>query len=135
LIGWHSWVQIAEGEIKMTRIKSTRFGSITIDGERYKFDVLIRLDGKVRKRKKKLSKEVYGTSHVLSIQEAKYIYEPGAKRMIYGTGQFGRAKLSEEAVEFFKAEDCKVELLPTPKAIETWNMAEGAAIGLFHVTC
>jgi hypothetical protein len=55
--------------------------------------------------------------------------------MIYGTGQFGRAKLSDEAVEFFKAEDCKVELLPTPKAIETWNMAEGAAIGLFHVTC
>ena len=119
----------------MTRINSTRFGSINIDGERYKFDVLIRLNGEVRKRKKKLSKEVYGTSHVLSIQEAKHIYEPGAKRMIYGTGQFGRAKLSEEADEFFKVNGCKVELLPTPKAIDTWNMAEGAAIGLFHVTC
>jgi len=28
-----------------------------------------------------------------------------------------------------------VQLLPTPKAIRAWNEAEGAAIGLFHVTC
>lgn len=33
--------------------------------------MLIRLDGKVKKRKKKLSKAVYGTSHLVSLEEAK----------------------------------------------------------------
>ena len=44
-------------------IDGTEFGSITISGELYEHDVLIRLSGKVKKRKKKLSKAVYGTSH------------------------------------------------------------------------
>lgn len=119
----------------MTIIDKTRFGSITVNGKRYKHDVLIRLDGKVRKRKKKLSKDIYGTSHVLSLQEAGHVYEQGAERMIFGTGQFGRAKLSDEAIEFFNKKGCKVELLPTPEAIKVWNLAEGTSIGLFHVTC
>ena len=33
-------------------IDSTSFGSITIDGEKYDHDVMIRLFGKVKKRKK-----------------------------------------------------------------------------------
>jgi hypothetical protein len=37
-------------------IDSTKFGSITIDGEEYEHDVCICPDGQVRKRKKKLSK-------------------------------------------------------------------------------
>jgi hypothetical protein len=28
-----------------------------------------------------------------------------------------------------------VKLLPTPEAIRIWNKADGAVIGLFHVTC
>jgi hypothetical protein len=28
-----------------------------------------------------------------------------------------------------------VDLQSTPQALETWNQAEGAVIGLFHVTC
>ena len=38
------------------RIDGTRFGSITIEGETYGRDVLIRMGGEVKKRKKKLSK-------------------------------------------------------------------------------
>jgi len=51
------------------RIDGSEFGSITIAGETLDHDVLIRPDGKVKKRKKKLSKEVYGTSHVISLAE------------------------------------------------------------------
>jgi hypothetical protein len=43
--------------------------------------------------------------------------------------------LSEEAAAYFKRNRCRVELLPTPKVIPVWNQAEGAVIGLFHVTC
>jgi len=58
-------------------IDSTEFGGITIDGKTYEHDVIIRLSGKVEKRKKKLSKEQYGTSHIISKEEAKFIYEGG----------------------------------------------------------
>src|ERR1700730_4252957 len=47
-------------------IGGTTFGSITINGKSYEHDVIIRLSGEVVKRKKKLSKKYYGTSHVLS---------------------------------------------------------------------
>jgi hypothetical protein len=47
-------------------IERTTFGTITIDGKTYEYDVIIRLSGKVTKRKKELSKKYYGTSHLLS---------------------------------------------------------------------
>ena len=117
------------------KIDKTKFGSITIEGHKYTHDVLIRLDGQVKKRKKKLSKRVYGTSHVLSLAEAEYIYEQGAEQFIFGTGQYDTARLSEEAAEFFTGKNIKVKLLSTPKAIQAWNEANGATLGLFHVTC
>ncbi len=46
------------------RIDATEFGAITIDAKSYEHDVIIRLSGKVEKRRKRLSKEKYGTSHI-----------------------------------------------------------------------
>lgn len=116
-------------------IDATEFGSITIEGKTFEKDVLIRLDGDVRKRKKKLSKEVYGTSHKISVEEAKYVYEKGAEKLIIGSGQEGMIKLSEKADAYFKKKGCDVELMPTPEAITKWNESEGKVIALFHLTC
>ncbi|MHC4355764.1 MAG: Mth938-like domain-containing protein [Planctomycetota bacterium] len=116
-------------------IDDTKFGSITISGELYEHDVVIRLSGKVKKRKKKLSKAVHGTSHKVSLDEAEHIFQAGAERLIVGTGQSGLLDLSPEAAEFFRQNAVAVELLPTPKALEAWNAAQGAVIGMFHVTC
>ncbi len=71
-------------------IDQTAFGSITIEGTTFEHDVLIHLNGEIEKRKKKLSKAIYGTSHVLSLDEAKFVYEKGTKRLIIGSGQPGR---------------------------------------------
>lgn len=118
-------------------IDQTTFGSITIEGTIFEHDVLIRLSGQVEKRKKKLSKAIYGTSHILSLAEAKHVYEPEAKRLIIGTGQDGNVRLSGEAADYFKRKQCQVDLLPTPTAIHAWNEAAGPGhmISLFHVTC
>jgi hypothetical protein len=116
-------------------IDGTEFGSITISGELYEHDVVIRLSGNVKKRKKKLSKAKYGTSHKVSLEEAKHIFEAGAKRLLVGTGQSGCVELSDEAAEYFRKHGCSVQLLPTPQAITAWNAAKGAVIGMFHVTC
>ncbi len=40
------------------RIEVATFGSITIEGREIENDVIVRLDGSVKKRKKKLSKRV-----------------------------------------------------------------------------
>ena len=117
------------------RIDQTEFGSITIAGEYYEHDVIIRLNGAVKKRKKKLSKAVYGTSHIVSLAEAEHVYEAGAKRLIVGTGQAGNVALSPEAADYFQRMKCQVELLPTPQAVRAWNETKGKSIGLFHVTC
>lgn len=117
------------------RIDGTKFGSITVEGTTYRHDLIVGLDGQVKKRKKKLSKAIYGTSHTISLDEARYVYEEGAKQLIIGAGQHGLVRLSDEAADYLKREKCQVHLLSTPKAIRAWNEAEGAVIGLFHVTC
>jgi len=117
------------------KITHNKFGCITIDGDEYEVDVLIRLDGTVTKRKKKLSKEIYGTSHTISLPEMKYTYEKEAQYLIIGSGQYGMVQLSDEAAEYLEGTDCQVELLPTPQAIKAWNKAKGRVIGLFHITC
>lgn len=116
-------------------IDQTTFGTITIEGTVFDHDILILPNGEVKKRKKKLSKAIYGTSHILSLDEAKYVYEPGIKRLIIGTGQYDNVRLSDEAADYFKRKGCQVDLEPTPRAIQTWNEARGAVLGLFHVTC
>ena len=120
-------------------IIGTRIGGITFNeggnSVEYQRDGIVGLDGKVRKRKKKLSKQVYGTSHTVSLAEAKHIHEDGSEWLLVGTGMFGMLNLSDEAVDFFRDKGVQVQLQPTPKAALLWNEMQGKVTGLFHVTC
>lgn len=119
------------------KIKASKFGSITVAKKTYEHDIVIGLDGEVRKRKKKLSKRIFGTSHTISLDEIKDVYEKGARQLIVGTGQYDQVRLSEEAATYLSAQGCEGIMLPTPKATKKWNEMEsqGETIGLFHVTC
>ncbi|MGH3082999.1 MAG: Mth938-like domain-containing protein [Gaiellaceae bacterium] len=119
------------------RIDRTAFGSITVDGSVFEHDVIIGPDGQVKKRKKKLSKAVYGTSHTISLDEAKHVCNqgPDADRLIVGSGQYGNVELSPEAAAYVEERNFSVVLMPTPEVIDVWNETKGRAIGLFHVTC
>ena len=75
-----------DSDREVTMIDSTIFGAITIDGKTYEHDVVVRLSGEVVKRKKKLSKKLYGTSHVLSKDEAKFLFEKGCDQVVIGSG-------------------------------------------------
>jgi hypothetical protein len=125
----------AEAKERAMRIDHTAFGEITVDGKTYEHDVIIRLSGEVAKRKKKLSKQLYGTSHIVSEDEAKFVFEKGCRRLILGSGQEGNVRLSPEAEAYFAKKDCQVVIQPTPQAIRAFNKAHGKKIGLFHVTC
>lgn len=116
-------------------IQGTTFGSIALSDGVYENDIVIRLGGKVKKRKKKLSSRKYGTSHKISLEEAKDIFDKKAKRLIVGTGQYGNVQLSKKAADYFRNKGCAVKLIPTPKAVKVWNKAKGKTIGVFHITC
>ena len=117
------------------KIDKTRFGAITVEGVIYRHDLVIRSDGEVQARAKELSKEVYGTSHTISLAEAEHVYQEGVERLIVGTGLTGLTKLSDEAALFFRERGCRVDRYPTRQAIKVWNEAEGAVIALLHITC
>ncbi|MCP4396463.1 MAG: hypothetical protein GY801_03995 [bacterium] len=118
-----------------TIVDRTSFGSITINGKEYHHDVIIRLAGKVEKRRKKLSKQVYGTSHKMSLEEAEDIYENGCETVAIGTGQHGMLKSVQKIVDFFADHGCNIILKKTPEAIEEFNLTSGKKIGVFHITC
>ena len=96
-------------------IEGTTFGTITIDGKTYEHDVVIRLSGEVVKRKKKLSKKYYGTSHVLSKDEAKFVFERGCEQLILGSGQMGNVHLSPEAQAYFEKCAARSYCSPPPR--------------------
>lgn len=116
-------------------VEDSTFGQITVDGEVYEHDVLIRLSGKVKKRKKKLSKQVHGTSHIVSLEEVEYVYEEGCQTLVLGTGQYDQVRLSPEASRFLVKRNITCILQPTPQAVQTYNSINGPRVGLFHVTC
>jgi len=116
-------------------IEKYKFGVIRIAGETYEHDVLLRWDGKVRRRKSRLSKKVFGTAHKVSLDEAKQIYKKGVDLLIFGTGRFEKAQLSDDARRYFEKKGVRIVLAPTGEAIKCWNEAKGRTIGLFHLTC
>ena len=118
------------------RIDSVRFGSITVDGTRFDHDIVLMPDGRVKKRKKKISKKTYGTSHILSLAEIEKTVESASiEILIVGTGHLHRVRLSDEAAEYLAHRQCQVKLCPTNKAAKLWNELEGRVLGLFHITC
>jgi hypothetical protein len=116
-------------------IDSVRFGAITVAGQTVKHDIVIALDGRVKIRKKDLSKRQYGTSHVISLAEMTATWEDGADTLIVGAGLFGRVRLATETQAYLEQQGCTVELHPIWRAVRLWNKSTGKIIGLFHITC
>ena len=116
-------------------IDRTELGSITIEGVVFEHDVVLSPRGKIKKRKKRLLRAIHGTSHVISLDEAKHVYSEGAERLIIGSGQYGMVSLSDEAVDYLWWKNRPIDLVPTDQAIRLWNQTRGETIGLFHVTC
>ncbi|TKG93764.1 hypothetical protein EYV94_16095 [Puteibacter caeruleilacunae] len=116
-------------------IKHVSFGMIIVDDHTYEEDLLIRSSGKIEKRKKRLSKEIYGTSHKMSLDEARFIYEEGVEKLIIGSGHHGYLELSDDAKNLFKEHGIEVTLMETPEAVDAFNATSEKCIGLFHITC
>ena len=117
-------------------IEEAGFGYITIDGKRYERDVVIGTNGKIKKRKKKLSKKKYGTAHTVSAKELKAVLkDQPLDLLIVGTGQSGSLSLGKDSIKWLDKKGITYQALPTPEAIKAYKEASGKKMAFFHVTC
>ncbi len=119
-------------------IEEYHFGSITINGQTYEYDVEVRWTGEVLEwwRKK---------SHVVDIGDLKRTVGQKPETIVVGVGHSGLAKITEEAQNFIKEKGIELIIDITEEAVKTFNIIcqesmeeEGKqkkVIGLFHLTC
>jgi hypothetical protein len=116
-------------------ITGTQFGAITLGKETYDKDIYIRADGTVQKRKKKLAKQAYGTSHKIGPDELKKLCKGGPEIVFIGTGQQGLAELTEEGRRYLEKHGIDYAAMPTPDVIASYNKCRQPKAALIHITC
>ena len=120
-------------------IEGTKFGSITIDGEKYKHDVYILPDYTVERRQKELSKP-YSKGHtVVGPDEIKYLLAKKPKVLVLGKGQYGILPIHEQAQELLDKESGLIIIKDkTPVVIHMLNdliKQKAKVVALLHITC
>ncbi len=112
-------------------IEEYKFGSITIDGKIYNYDIEVCWTGEILKWWRR-------ESHIIDFEDIKRAVEQNPEIIIIGTGQAGVAKIPEEVKR--KVLSKKIELIidETGKATEIFNNLKNQTrriIGFFHLTC
>ncbi|PIQ04550.1 MAG: hypothetical protein COW72_03405 [Candidatus Nealsonbacteria bacterium CG18_big_fil_WC_8_21_14_2_50_37_10] len=128
-------VQFKSGK---SMIGEYHFGSITIDGKTYEYDVEVRWTGEVLEWWR-------GESHVIDIDDVKRAIDQNPELIIIGTGESGLAKVTERTKEEILSKGIGLIVDKTEEAVKTFNIQkeesteeEGVqkkVIGLFHLTC
>ncbi len=115
------------------RFEGFSFGSIRIDGITYERDVVIDR-GRVRKRKKKLSKKYRGEfGHTpLSIDED---IPWNCRRLVIGTGVSASLPVMKEVKYESKLRNVELLVLPTAQAINELERNPEDTNAILHITC
>ncbi|MDY7031454.1 MAG: MTH938/NDUFAF3 family protein [Thermodesulfobacteriota bacterium] len=119
----------------MTKVDKLRFGSIVINGKKYRHDVTILPDGTVKRRKGGLW--MFG-SHSVKEDEIQEIMNGEVSMLVIGTGTNGVARLSKEAQKLAERKNFNLSVLPSEEAVGLFNtlMKDGESVGaIIHVTC
>lgn len=117
------------------RIEAPDFGSATVNGQQVEYDIVVRASGSVKRRNKKLSRKVHGTSHEVSEGEIKKVCRGKPERLYIGNGHHGHLQLSREASEWLADAGIEVTMMTTAEAARAFNSATGKRALLLHVTC
>lgn len=110
-------------------IDNYHFGSITIDGKEYTYDVIV-AGSKVKSWRR-------NASHEVTINDALPILEEKPKLVIFGTGASGVCEVFQETIDHLEKQGVRVLVNQTPEAVKEYNRrsAEAGVVGAFHLTC
>lgn len=120
---------------KYPKIREATFGEIVVGKKTHKDDVLVRVDGKVKRRKKDVVKERHGTSHVVDAKELARVCRGGPEVVFVATGHQGQMALNEDAESYLSQRRIRLEVVRTPELAEVYNACEDRKAALVHVTC
>ncbi len=112
-------------------IEKYKFGSIKINGKIFKQDIFVDLSGEARPWPRH-------QPHIFDQKDVESFLAIIPKTVIFGTGKYGVAKLTEKLTNFLK--NCGVDLLaiPTDEAVKKYNQIKkqsGEVVAFFHLTC
>jgi len=108
-------------------------GEVQINGERYVADVVVRADGNIKKRRRKLSRRVHGNAHLVSAEEARFICKGRPQSLIVGTGTQQRLSIGEDARMWIEQQEIKLLCFPSPQAVTEYRALRGARALLLHL--
>jgi hypothetical protein len=114
---------------------SNTFAKVKLFGHKYEEDIIVHVNGKVTKRKKKKSKmlkPLYGHTP-LSENELEFLSEEKPKVVYIGTGYESALPITEEAKNILNKYETIA--LPTPQIIEKLENERRPAVAIIHVTC
>ena len=119
-------------------IEEYKFGSITIDGKTYDYDLEVRWTGEILKWRRK-------ASHVIDIGNIQGALGQNPDTIIIGTGESGMAKVTDALKQELKSKGIKLIVDLTEQSTKTFNIInedseeeegeQSKVIGLFHLTC
>ena len=108
------------------------FGKIKYDGKIYTYDVWVNEEGDI------LPRRSLGDHHFLTREELKQYLKNDSEMLIFGTGDYGIAKLTEDAQKLINSKKIKTIVKTTPEAIKEFNKLKKKGkkiIAVMHITC
>ncbi len=112
-------------------VKDLSFGTINIDGETYRKDVIID-NGSVKKREKEASKKYadrYGHTPLSSDENIPW----NCRRLVVGTGQSSALPVMEEVRNVAARKGVELKIMSTPEAVKHLNDPDTNFV--LHLTC
>lgn len=119
----------------MVKIDELTFGSIIVEGKKYRRDILIFTDGTVKKRKGGFL--MFG-SHKIKIQELEELSQGQPEIIVIGTGTDGVATMAPETERGVKEKNLNLLVKPSYDAVARLNELveqKKRVAALIHITC
>jgi len=119
----------------VAKIDELTFGSMVVEGKRYRRDVLIFTDGTVKKRKGGFL--MFG-SHKIKKRELEELSQGQPEIIIIGTGTNGAACAAPEAESWAKGKNLILVVQPSYDAVARLNELveqRKKVAALIHITC
>jgi hypothetical protein len=117
------------------KFEAPGFGEVKLFGHKYDQDIIVHVDGRVTKRKKKKSKDlkpIYGHTP-LSEKELGFLADEKPEVVYVGTGYDGALPITEEAKKILSQH--QPIIATTPQVVEKLADEKRAYAAIIHVTC
>jgi len=110
-------------------VEEYKFGSITILGKTYKYDIEARWNSEVLEWQRE-------KSHIIDIEDVKRAIKEIPELIIIGTGEHGLANVTDNARKEILSNGIGLIINKTEDAVKAFNKQKNKKIiGLFHLTC